>query len=133
MSVENYDPRLVTVIIDGIFITGFAEGSFVECEKDEENYSTYVGAQGEVSRARNANPIGTITLTTKSTSPSNGYLSGKARSKDMFPVQVIDGNGNFKAGGNECWIEKPASWEGSDEISEREWVIKVADYDQTEG
>jgi len=126
---ENYDPRDVNVIVDGKYLTGFAEGTFVSAEKDEENYTVYVGAKGEVSRARNANPLGTITVTLKNTSPSNAIMNALAKSKDLFGVQVIDANSNTKkAGGSEAWLEKPSNISWGDEIETLEWVIKVADY-----
>ena len=129
----TYDAKQVNVIVAGRFLTGFAEGTFVSCEKDEESFGTHVGAKGEVSRSRNSDPLGTITVNLKADSLSNGFLGSLSTSKDLFAVQVIDSNsGNFKAGGNQCWIEKPAAREFESELSEREWIIKVADYDQRE-
>ena len=126
---ENYDARDVSVIINGTYITGFSEGSFISTEKDEENYITHVGAKGEVARARNANPLGTITLELKSTSPSNGFLNQLAKSKDLFEIEVIDANENAKKiGGSEAWVEVPAPLTFSNEIETIEWTIKVADY-----
>ncbi|WP_205628675.1 phage structural protein, partial [Acinetobacter baumannii] len=66
---RTYDPNNVTVVIDGRFITGFQEGSFVQASKDEENFSTKVSAQGEVAVALSNNPLGTITITLSQTSP----------------------------------------------------------------
>lgn len=130
---KTYDAKQVNVIVSGRFLTGFAEGTFVNCEKDEERFETYVGAKGELSRSVNSDPLGTITVTLKSDSLSNGYLASLATSSNTFPVQVLDSNsGGFKAGGNDCWIEKAAAKEFDVAVNEREWVIKVGDYDQRE-
>jgi hypothetical protein len=126
---KTYDPRDINVIVNGQFLTGFAEGNFVTAEKDEENYSTHVGAKGEVSRARNADPMGTITINLKNTSPSNAVLNKLAKSRDTFELYVVDANENAKkAGGSICWAEKPADLSWGDEIETIEWNIKIADY-----
>ena len=126
--VSTYDPENVNVVVDGFIVTGFADGTFVNVEQEEENYVSYVGAKGEVARSKNANKTGHITLTLKHTSPSNAVLNRLANSKGTFAASVIDQNdSSFTAGGPECWIEKPASIERGKEISEREWVIKVAE------
>ncbi len=128
---DVYDPRLVNVLIDGTYLTGFGDGTFVQAEKDEENYTTHVGAKGEISRARNANPLGTITVTLKSTSPSNALLNSKALSGDTFECEVVDANDLAKkAGGSACWIEKPSGIMWGEEIETVDWTIKVGDYAQ---
>lgn len=128
---RTYDPRDVSLIVNSHIASGFAEGTFISTAKDEENYTTYVGAQGEVSRARNAHPVGSITCTLKSTSPSNAVFNALAKSRETFAAQVIDRNtGNTSVGGSICWFEKPADREWGDEVTEVEWTIIVADYDQ---
>jgi len=127
---RTYDPRDVNVIVDGVFLTGFTDGTFVSCEKVEDNWTPHVGAQGEVDRARNAHPLGTITVTLKQTSPSNAHLSRLAKSKNTFPVRVVDRNSpETIIGGSECWIVKQPNVERSNEITGQEWQIQVADYD----
>lgn len=127
---KTYDPKDVSVVVNGRVITGFADGTFINASKETENYIPHVGAQGEVSRAVNANPLGKITLTLKSTSPSNSEMNRLAKSKAIFPARVIDRNdGSLAAGGSECWVEKPANIEYGAEVTSREWVIVVADYD----
>ena len=127
---KTYDPRQVSVIVNGLFLTGFAESTFVSTEKAEDNYAPHVGAQGEVDRSRNVSPLGTITVTLKQTSPSNAVLNNLAKSKDTFPARVVDNNEpKTVIGGSECWIIKQPDMERSNEISSNEWQIQVADYD----
>src|SRR5690554_4131808 len=47
MAVRTYDPQDVNVIVNGVVLTGFAEGTFVSIERDEESYTAYV----EIGRA----------------------------------------------------------------------------------
>ncbi len=134
MAIKEYDPRDVSVIVDGHIVTGLGDGTFVQVEKSEENYETYVGAQGEITRARNANPLGQITVTLQNTSPTNAIFNRLAKSKGTFAARVVDRNtGKLTAGGSECWFEKPADREWGEETSEIEWTIIVGDYDITEG
>lgn len=129
--VRTYDPRDVAVIVDGRIITGVADGTFVSAEKEEDQWEPYVGAQGEVARARNAHPIGTISVTVEHTSPSNAHLAQLAGSSRLFPARVVDRqNNNVSIGGSACWVQKPGSMEFGGEVSEIEWVIVVADYEQ---
>lgn len=129
--VRNYDPKDVSISVDGMIITGVADGSFVTCEKVEDTYVPYVGSQGEVVRAHNAHPMGTIKFTLDHTSPSNSYLSDLANSSRVFPSKVVDMNpdSNRSAGGSECWIAKNADFERTGEVSTVEWTVAVADYE----
>jgi len=133
MAVVKYDPKEVQVIIDGAILTGFADGTFVTASREEERYEEYVGAHGEVTRSKNANPLGTITVTLKHTSPSNQLLGRLARRDALFPIRVVDRNDGSTVGGSDAWLVNPADYERGDETEEREWEIRVADYEQREG
>lgn len=125
MTVNTYDPMDVNVIAEGTILTGFADGTFVSIEAEEESYTAHVGAKGEVTRARNANKMGKITITLSQDSPSNAYLSRLEKGKDTFDFSVVDQNFGTTSGGNDCWIEKRANAEYGKEVSEREWIIVV--------
>jgi len=129
--VRQYDPQDVSVSVDGMIITGLADGTFVTCEKNEDTYEPYVGSQGEVVRAHNANRTGKITFTTDHTSPSNSYLTQLANATRLFPCKVVDMNSdsNQSAGGAECWIVKHPNFDRSGETTEMEWEVFVADYE----
>ncbi|WP_025727709.1 phage structural protein [Heyndrickxia ginsengihumi] len=125
-----YDASLVSVTLDSRYLTGFADGSFVQAEKDEENFSTKVGAQGDVSVAKTNNPLGTITLTLSQDSPSLPYVVEKSKTMTPFPVWVNynDGTVKEKVGGTKALIKKAPSRTFSGEIENREVEIQVLDY-----
>lgn len=128
-EVRTYDATNVTVMVDGQFITGFAEGSFVECEKDEDNFNTKISAQGDVAVAVRNNTLGTITITLSQTSPSISLLDKLANTKKQFPVSVISNNEvKEKVYGTKAMVKKPANKTFSDEIEDREYEIQVFDY-----
>jgi hypothetical protein len=125
-----YDASLVTVNLDGRFITGFSDGSFVKAEKSEDNFSTKVDAQGRVSVAKTNNPLGTITLTLAQDSPSLPYVIEKSKTTTPFPIWVTynDGTTKEKAGGTQALIKKSPTKTFSGEIEDREVEITVFDY-----
>ncbi len=138
MAMQNYDPNEVYVNVKKpdderwIRITGLAEGTFVTCEKEEDNYQTVAGADGLITRTRIHNNLGNITITLKNTSPGNSVLNGLAKSRSIISIQVNDKNKDqkVKAGGDEGWILKPAAHSRGADVENVEWNIQVADYYQ---
>ena len=129
--VTTYDAKDVSVIVGGVYITGMAEGSFVSFEKDEENRTPNVGAQGDVAVAKVNNPLGTITITLQQTSPQIPYLNQLASKDEFFETRIIyKGNIDEKTGGTKCYIKRPPTGEYADEVSTREVEIAVLDYTQ---
>ncbi len=132
MTVRNYDPENYMLVYGGRTITGLAAGTPITAGKEANRWETYVGAQGEVSRSRNRDPLGHITVTVKRTSPDLTYLIRKANSDDVDPVHLIDRNTNeITAGGSEAWVEKLPDLSGvaGDSIPEIEFTIRIADYE----
>lgn len=127
--VTSYDAKDVSVIVNGIYLTGFADGTFVSYSKDEEQFSTTVGALGDVARAKVNNPLGTITVTLQQTSPQVAMLNNLAMSGKLVEARVIHkGSNTQKVGGTQCFVKKPADGEFSNEVSNREFEIAVLDY-----
>ncbi|BFH70835.1 DUF3277 family protein [Paenibacillus thiaminolyticus] len=129
MSIGIYDAKQVSVVIDGEYITGFGENTFVSCEKDEEQSVAHVGARGEVAIAHKNNPLGTIKLTLMSTSPQIALLHRLAREKKLFSIWVKSNNEPGETiGGTQAIVKKlPAAAYGS-ELEDREFEIQVLDY-----
>jgi hypothetical protein len=125
---QTYDPRDVILNVNGTIITGFAENSFISAEKNEDSFTPYVGAQGDVAVAEKADPTGKITLKVQLTSPSFLYLDNLALTKDFYPVTLIDRNTAKIYGGKECRIMKPAKADFSNEITERQFEVFVTDF-----
>lgn len=128
-NIATYDARKVTTTLGGIFITGFAEGTFVSCSKDEDGFEESVSAQGDVAIAIRNNTLGTIELTLSLTSPSISYLDQLANNMTMVPAWVISNNTvKETSGGTKAMVKKPADKEYSDGVTERSYTIKVFDY-----
>lgn len=89
MAATTYDSKAVSVIVGGVYLTGFSE-DMVEVEKDEDNFEVKVGAQGDTVRTKVNNPLGTATVTLQQTSPQVAYLDGLANSGKLVPVTIIN-------------------------------------------
>lgn len=127
-----YDAKKVSVTVNGLRITGFAEGTFVTASKDEDNFETSVSAQGDAAIAVRNNTLGTIELTLNMTSPSINTLDRLAEASTMLPVWIISNNEvREKSGGTKAMITKPSDKEYSDAVTERTYEIKVFDYTST--
>ncbi len=130
--VSNYDPEDYMLVYGGRTITGLAAGTPITATKETNRWETYVGAQGEVTRTRNRNPLGSITVTVKRTSPDFAYLVQKANSDDIDSVHLIDRNtSEITVGGSEAWIEKLPDFTAvaGDTVPEIEFTIRIVDYE----
>lgn len=122
----SYNAKDCTVTVDGVFITGLGE-DMVSFEKDEEMFSTAVGAQGDVVMSEINNPLATITLTVQATSPQKGYLLDLARAGTVFPIWVINRSIGERFGGTKARIKNYPSLEHGQEAADREFEIQVFD------
>lgn len=126
-DVRNYDAKDCVITVGGVYITGLGE-DMVSCEKDEDNFTTSVGAQGDTVVNMSNNQLGTITLSVQGTSPQKSYLMGLAKSREMFDIWVINKTIDEKVGGTKAMMKKPPALEQGAELADREFEIQVFDY-----
>lgn len=127
--VGTYDARNVTTTVNGVFLTGYADSSFVKCTKDNDNFEATASAQGDVGVSINGDNLGTIEITLNQTSPSIPYLTQLANSRTMFPIWVTSNNQVKEVhGGTKAMIKKVADAEYGKSISPRVYTIQVFDY-----
>lgn len=134
MSLRTYDPAQVLITIGGVPMGGFADGTFLLIDRDEDAFTKVTGADGTSTRVKSNNKAGTLTLTLKQSSPSNDVLSGFAALDELsntgvVPVLVKDIGGDsvfFSATG---WVQKYPASEFGKEINNREWILDLVDVD----
>ena len=131
---RTYDPGQVQVLVGGNIISGYADGTFVVVERDEDAYIKHSGTDGDVSRAKTNNKTGTMTLTLAQTSFSNDILDGirildELSNDGVVPVMIKDGSGRTLLFAAEAWVRKMPSSEYGNEITDREWVLDLAKLD----
>lgn len=136
--VSTYDPALVFVTLNGVPITGFADGSFVKVERRGDDFTLKVGADGEACRARSRDKSAKITIELFQSALTNAYL-WTMRNRDIEdPV----GTGAFALsiqtplGGHfalKAWVMKAPDLDFSKEVGNRQWVFETNNLESFEG
>jgi hypothetical protein len=127
MATKTYDPKSVTITVNGVYITGLGE-SMVEISKDENNYDTKVGAQGDTVRTKINNQLGTIKITLQQTSPQLAYLDKLANSGTLIPISIISANDPKETTSvTEAFVKKPADRKYGKDAEDREYEFQALD------
>lgn len=125
----QYDPKSVSIIVGGKIMHGFADGTFVNVERNEQAYNLKVGVDGEGTRAKNNNRSGKITITLMQSSESNDVLSSFATADELSNTGVVpflmkDNLGRTVCTALSCWVQKVANSEMAKEVGMRTWVLE---------
>ena len=131
-SFASYDPSEVYVTVGGQRITGYADGTFVEVDFDEQQWNKVTGADAHTARAKTNNYAGSITLTLLATSVGNDilnslWLADRRNNSGVVAVSVIDKQGNTKWTATYGWIRQMPTQGFGKEVENREWVIDCAE------
>jgi len=130
-QVKTYNAKSCTVTItksdDTTFnVTGLAESMFT-FEKDEDYFSTSVGAQGDVVVNEINNDLYTLTMTVQATSPQLAALTALKDDREYFAIWVNDTSLNEKFGGATARVKTMSSVEKGAEAGDREFSFQVFD------
>ena len=130
MAVKSYDPASVQLVISGIAIEGYVDGTFIAIGRDNPSFTSGTGSDGEGWRSKSNDKSGTCTITLLQTSLSNDALSAlialdEASGDGIGPLLLRDDSGRSLYTAETCWLEKPADAEFAREQSDREWVVKT--------
>lgn len=128
---ESYHIDKVLLVWNAIPISGYASDTFIEVERDEDGFTTYTGALGDVCRTRSLNLTGKITVTLMATAPINSLLAAAAQEDELTgtgfgPIQLKDLSGGMFAEGAESWVMKRPKIERGKESGTVQWVFAVA-------
>lgn len=126
MLYAQYDAKDTTVTVDGVIITAFAE-DMLSIEKDEDLFSTSVGAQGDVVKNIINNPLGTSTITVQRTSPQYDYLLEKAKQNEPFPFWYTNKKLGERAGGTKANVKKLPTVERGTEVGDVAFEFQLFD------
>lgn len=126
MLFSKYNAKDTTVTVNGVNITGFGE-DMLTIEKDEELFTTSVGAQGDVVKSEINNPLGSATLTVQVTSPQYAYLISLAKQSDPFPFWYTNKSLGERSGGTMANIKNYPSIDRGSEAEEGEFEFQIFD------
>jgi hypothetical protein len=128
----TYSADQVALIAVGVPISGYAPGTFITVERNEDSFSLSVGSDGDACRSRTKNFSGKITFTLLQSSNSNLLLSALANADERSPLgdsiapsTIKDLTGTTLVTAEKSWLVKPANVEYSNEITNREWVVET--------
>ena len=127
-EVKTYDPAEVLVVVAGLIITGFAQGSFIELSPAEASFRDDYGVDGEPVRWAARNPYDTLVLTLAQTAPANALLSNLYNADlvthaFIFPVMIHDLNANVLPTAKDVKnLELPTPALPSTFVSARGWI-----------
>lgn len=127
--VKTYDPKQVAVTVGGKILSGFADGTFIKVERNEQAFNQKVGVDGEGTRAKSNNKSGKVTITLMQSSSSNDDLSAFAAADELsntgaVPLSVRDQSGRTVVAALTAWVQKIADAEFAKEVMTRVWVFE---------
>lgn len=127
----TYDPAEVHLTIDGLTITGYADGTFIETAFDEQQWNKVTGADGHTARSKTNNYAGSFTVTLLATSAGNDILNAlwkrdRRNNTGVVPASVIDSQGNTEWTARHAWIQQMPTQSFAKEVETRVWVIDCA-------
>lgn len=134
-EVASFSFKDVTVLVNGIPITGFDSGAgAISIERNEDAYALLIGADGDAAAMKNANRSGVATLRLLQTSLSNSYLSGLLKTQDAgllspVPFAVNDANGLDLVLAEAAYPMAPPVLAYGSEHAPREWRLALPSVD----
>lgn len=126
MNFATYDAKDTSIVIDGIYITGLGE-DMISAEKEEDFFSTSVGAQGDVVKSMINNSLGTISVFVQATSPSKQYLMSLAKRTEPFPIWAVNKKLGERVGGTKANLKTFPEFARGAEVEDMEFVFEVFD------
>ena len=134
MAVSTFNPKDVIIVVGGVPISGYADGTFLEITQDVQQFTKTTGADGYTTRVKSNNYGATATITLAQSSPSNDVLSALAAadrltSTGVFPILIKDMSGSTIIFAGTAWIQQIPDATFGNEINTRAWVIEMAEAD----
>ena len=138
MALFTYDPKQISVVIGGHIVSGYADGTFVKVMRNEDAFTTVIGADGEVTRVKTNNKSGRIEVTIQQSSASNDVFSAYAAADELsnsgiVPALVKDLVGRSLATAARVWVVKQPEAEMAKGMSNRTWVFETDELIQFTG
>lgn len=127
---KTYNPKKVAISAGGFIVTGYADGTFVNVEFDEDQWNLAMGSDGEGTRVKSNNYAATITISLMQSSDSNAVLqafwaSDRLSDGGVFPLLIKDNSGKSLYSAEKCWVQKQPPAEFGKEATAREWVLRT--------
>lgn len=128
---HEYSADFCDLVYGGILITGFADNSFVDIEFEEDDFKKQTGSLGDVTRTRQLNRSGKITITLMDAAPVNDQLMAFAvidrkQGGGFKPFTFNDRSSQTTARATEVWVMKIPKIGRAKESGTTVWVFEAA-------
>jgi hypothetical protein len=124
----TYNPKDIVVTVNGIPVTGFADGTdVILVEYDTDFVSDAVGVTGESAFIENNDRRANVTLKLMATSSFNDVLSALSAGNVEFAMSLTDARGTTIGASPACRVKKLPTVQFGNEIGTREWEIRALD------
>lgn len=129
MSVKIYNSQEVTMIVNGLTITGYAKDMIKIEPSQKEKIKTEAGSQGDYVHSQNHDERHKITISIWQNSPSNAVLQGLMDANKDFPLVITNvSDGEYLGQASSCVINERPSVEFGSELKAISWALVAADY-----
>ena len=135
MAFAQYDPKQVMLVFNGVPLSGYADGTFIEVAFDEQQWNKVTGADGLTQRSKTNNYAGSITCTLMNGSSGNDALSAawnsdRVSNTGIGSLLLKDMSGRTLWSANNAWVQQMPNQSFAKDATERAWVL---DCDQLNG
>lgn len=140
-TTKVYDADQVSMVFMGIPISsGLADGTFLEIEQEEDDFTHKVGTDGETTRSKTNNRNADVKVHLMQSSDGNAALSAinnldrlAPNGAGVGPMLVRDRQGTSLFTASKCWIRKPPDAAFAREANERVWTLHCSDLMRLDG
>lgn len=129
----TYQFDQVTCAFGPILMDGFQDGEGIEIEQNQPTFTTHVGADGKVTRAKTLDRTATVRINLMQTSAQNDALSAihiadrdTPNGAGILPLYIRDRNGRSLHTAPEAWIQKAPDSTYDRTPTVRVWELGVA-------
>jgi len=139
MALATYDADKLVMVFAGIPITGYADGTFVGIDNNEESFGLMVGSDGDACRYKTNNNSARITFTLGQWSVTNNLLSAlltldiEGVTEGIGPLLIKDLSGTSIFACEKAWLVKPPLADFDRAPTNREWIIETDNLKRLDG
>lgn len=132
MALKVYEPDRVVITLGTILMSGFADGTFVTIDNNEDAFTLQMGTDGDGTRSKSNNQSATISVSLMQSSDTNILMSALHNTDintpggdGIVPLLIKDLEGTTLYTAEKAWIKKAPSAEFAREATAREWTIET--------
>ena len=127
---HEYDPKQVLLILNGVHIHGFLEGTFITARRNKDAMSLQVGVDGEGTRSKSSDKSGRLEIFLNQSSESNDVFSALALADEatglgVVPAMLKDNSGRSLFVAENAWVVKFPDAPFETNSVGRQWILET--------